>query len=56
METMGYDSMINVNEFDASTGEQVQRPFTADELKEYKRIQKAAEAVIDKVAAQVIAE
>jgi hypothetical protein len=56
MEVMGYDGMNNVNEFDATTGQEVQRPFTPEELKEYKRIQKAADAVISKTKPQVIAE
>ena len=48
--------MMYVNEFDATTGEQVQRPFTPEELKEYKRIQKAADALISKTKPEVIAE
>jgi hypothetical protein len=45
-----------VNEFDAITGQELQRPFTPEELKEYKRIQKAADAVISKTKPEIIAE
>jgi hypothetical protein len=54
MEVMGYDGMNNVNEFNATTGEEIQRPFTAEELKEYKRIQKAVEAAKAALEAQAI--
>ena len=37
--------MSDVNEFNAITGEEVKRPFTAKELKEYKLGQKVIEPI-----------